>query len=170
MLCSCSVFSFEIIIVTRRRFYSASAWITEQKNRQSYSNALRTRHRYHKAFDHNIDNGIHAFSIWLNPSLIVRVFVKRLYCQFILRCEIKMPKRGRKTSAIVAPKYLSITNFLETRKQEPISAELFVLSIFFSFKFILRTVSRIKDVMKHQFIKVNYDSLQFYCINTSVQL
>ncbi len=40
----------------------------------------------------------------------------------------------RKTSAIVAPKYVSIANFIEPRKQESISAESFVLSIFFKFK------------------------------------
>ena len=93
----------------------------------------------------------------------MHVFVKRLYFQFLLQCEIKIAKRGRKTSENVAPKYQPIANFFESRKQEPISAESFVLSILFvSLTFILWTVSRIKDVMKHQFIKVNYISLQFY--------
>ena len=70
----------------------------------------------------------------------------------------------RKTSAIVAPKYVSIANFIEPRKQESISAESFVLSIFFKFKVYIYiwTVSRIKDAMKYQFIYVNYISLQFY--------
>ena len=86
------------------------------------------RNYYRNTSDQIIYDDMHAFLIWLNPSLIVNVFVKRLYFQFLLRCEIKMPKRGRKTFAIVAPKYQSIANF-----------------------------SRIKDIMKHQFIKVNYD-------------
>ena len=39
-----------------------------------------------------------------------------------------MSQRGPKTYAIVGPKYQSIANFFEPRKQEPISAESFVLS------------------------------------------
>ena len=133
----------------------------------------------------------------------MHVFVKRLYFQFLLWCKIKIAERGRKTSEIVAPKYQPIANFFESRKQEPISAESFVLSILLEtvytafeltskkhdgksvteqtfqkslvrncrhfFKFISWTVSRIKDITKHKFIKIYDDSLQFYWINTSVQ-
>ena len=56
--------------------------------------------------------------------------------------KIKMFKRGRKTSAIVAPKY----QLTVTKISVNISFFLFYL------KCISWTVSRIKDVMKHQFI------------------
>ena len=75
-------------------------------------------------------------------SLIRHAFVKRLNFQFLLRCKIKMSKRGRKTSAIVAPKNQSICLTVTKMSVN--------VRFFLSLKFILWTVSRIKDVMKHQ--------------------